>query len=283
MLYRTPAKLTCLHKNIRIRHLIVMGSKIIMLKIYIIGIASNALRSSWSAINGLEGSAFAGVLLALFGNFELLSEASKLYVATNWLISFAVYAAISFSLIFIIRMTFVSPFKMWKAEKVVRLLDESSLSGSDRAVEHDRRLSAKFREIMPECMFENIISNILNNHMFSDDQSRVLRDALFYLDSAGCHFIDSDVRQKVELFVRSGEKLLEFMSYKFFRYPEHFDNPITFAMQPRWNCDREGDGSPEQDVKYGLLVDELQDLINKAESKYRGMIGIFHEKLFDGP
>jgi hypothetical protein len=255
-----------------------------MLEAYLKESLTIAARSSWRAANGLFGAAIAGAALIWPGVQQFILRADWWTDAANWLCSFATYAVVAWIILFILQLIFVAPFQLWRNErsKNATVKADSQLNDTRRQgmIEHDRKLSARIREIFPEPQKQKLTSDLLNAHLYWDSQSNCLGEAINFLDSAETHFLDEVLRQRAKQFADAGAELLKFMAYKFFVYPkERLDRPLMFAMQPSLNIDREGDGSVEQQDKYDALTDELDANVNRMSAAYDELIRAFHKQL----
>jgi hypothetical protein len=194
-----------------------------MLKAYLKESLTVAARSSWRAANGLFGAAIAGAALIWPGVQKFASRADWWADAANWLFSFAIYAVVAWIILFMLQLIFVAPFHLWRIErsKNATLKTDSQLNDSHRreAIEHDRKLAARVREIFPEPQKQKLTSDLLNAHAYWDTQSNYLGDAINFLDSAEAHFLDEVLRQRAKEFADAGDELSKFMGYKFFVYP----------------------------------------------------------------
>jgi hypothetical protein len=72
--------------------------------------------SSWRAANGLEGAVLAGILMVWPGVLTFVSGDTRWDKASNWAISFLLYAAIAWSALFILRFLLIAPYQLWKNE-----------------------------------------------------------------------------------------------------------------------------------------------------------------------
>jgi hypothetical protein len=99
-----------------------------MLKTYFLLLSKSACKSSWTAANGIEGAAIVGVITMWRGNISIISGSGPSIEAVNWALSFILYAAASFVLLFLIRIIFVSPFLIWKVEREARIAAETKVT-----------------------------------------------------------------------------------------------------------------------------------------------------------
>lgn len=253
-----------------------------MFRDYIRGIGANALHSSWRAVNGLAGAAIAGVALIWPGILNLASRSDWWGDPVNWLGSFLLYGATAWIALFTIQFIFLAPFQLWRNERA-RNINTTSNEANNRdreVVEHDKKLAAEIRELFPESQKQKLCSDLLNQHAYWNAQSHFLIDATHFLASAEAHFLDTVLQRRAKDFVEASDKLLEFIGLKFFIYPsDQRDSPLRFAMQPNWNIDREGNGSPEQMTKYDTLTEQLEASVEKMSLAYDEMIKGFHTQL----
>ncbi len=88
-----------------------------MFKFYIKGVAKLALRSSWSAINGVVGAVIAGAVMIWSGVLPIIHGNEPIQQATNWALTFVIYTVMAWLLIFIFRLIFLDQFYFWKKER----------------------------------------------------------------------------------------------------------------------------------------------------------------------
>jgi hypothetical protein len=242
-----------------------------------------ALRTSWTAANGLPGAGLGGVALIWPGVQNFFSTKSHLAIALNWLLSFIIYAIVAWIVLFLFQLVISAPYQLWKRERNERPNDQASDPARDLGVvEHDRKLAARMREIFPEASEGKLVSDLLGQHAYWDTQGDKLNDAIYFLGSVEAHFLIDELRNLADEFVKSGADLLEFMGLKFFVYPKgRIERPLYFAMQPSWNLDREGNGSDEQVRKYDLLAREVESHVAEFSRSYEDLIRAFHRALLE--
>lgn len=255
-----------------------------MIKIYLRGILSIALQSSWRAANGLWGAAIAGAALIWPGILTFASTKVWWAEAVNWLGSFVVYAAIAWVFIFAFQLIFLAPHKLWRREYERITKSEETHRSQERRnrqiVKHDKDLATRLREVFPEGEKQKLTSDLWNQHAYWSTQGDLLSNAVHFLGSAETYFLDETLRERAKDFREASAKLLHFMAYKFFVFPnEQRESPLRFAMQPNWNVDREGNGSAEQEEKYGALTAELEARTEEMSESYDELIKAFHTQL----
>lgn len=246
------------------------------IKNYLAGIFKLALHSSWQAVNGLEGGLFAALATFWFGSLTIIHTPGSWVPTANLTLTFILYAAAAWIVLFLLRCIFFAPFQLWRRSRVV----DAGQTRRAREIEHDKKLAMRFREIFPEESKRRLTSDLHNQHAYSDRESHMLAEMVVFLEAAETHFLNENLRDLAKELVESGEALLSYMGLKFFVYPDHQTNsPLRFAMQPNWNMDREGNGSPEQIRKYDALTKELERLVWNMSGAYDSLIKSFHTVL----
>jgi hypothetical protein len=84
-----------------------------VLKDYIKKLSKLALRPSFAATNGVAGAALAGAMMIWRGVLPIMAAADAWAPVVNWTATFILYAAISWIILFILEMIFISPFRLW--------------------------------------------------------------------------------------------------------------------------------------------------------------------------
>jgi len=244
---------------------------------------NTALKDSWRGANGLAGAGIAGVGLIWPGLQKIISAPVWWAEASNWLISFIIYAIAAWLFLLLFQFIFISPYKIWQHahEKTeFTVAEQIKAQRAHQVVEHDKQIAAKFREIFPENQKQKLLSDLLNQHAYWDKQAGLLNDAGSFLAATETYFLNETLREKSALLVVATDKLLEFMGLKFFVYPrDQRTSPTMFAMQPNLNIDREGNGTPEQYEKYDKLTEELDSRANEVSDAYNNLIRSFHIEL----
>jgi hypothetical protein len=251
-----------------------------LLRSYLREVLLIALQSSWRAANGLAGAALGGCATIWLGRLDVVLDKGLLSQIVNWLLSFVLYAAVAWIVIFIFSVVFVAPFRLWKREHLQNLAnakgDDSNIRKTE-IVDHDRQLASRMRLLFPENRKQKLVEDLSAQHAYWSTQANSLEEAVHFLASAEACFLTVDLQKLANRFVETSGELLEFVAYKFFVYPKsQIKEPLMFAMQPGLNIDREGDGSLEQQEKYEKLVKELDERVQKMSESYNELIRAFH-------
>jgi hypothetical protein len=85
--------------------------------------AQLALVPAWIGTNGIFGALIGGFLMIWRGSISFFQNAPNV----NWVCSFALYAAISWGVLFILQMIFISPYCTWKEERESRIKTEKQI------------------------------------------------------------------------------------------------------------------------------------------------------------
>lgn len=191
-----------------------------MLKTYLRENLIISARSSWRAANGLSGAAIAGFALIWPGVQNFTSRTDLWANAANWFGSFAIYAAIAWTILFILQFIFVAPFQLWRDERSRNenstIEDQTKMDRSREIVEHDKRLAARVRELFPEAQKQKLASDIWNQHAYWNTQGNMLIELTHFLSSAEAYFLDDILQARAKDLAGAGGQLLEFLAYKFF-------------------------------------------------------------------
>lgn len=137
---------------------------------------------------------------------------------------------------------------------------------------HDKEIFSEVNEIMPEEQVVDFINNLINDHSYySHEAARITLFARF-LATTGSQFLTQPLSERARDFIKTSDELSEFLTYKFFVFPEGQIEPnMRHCMVPGLNMDREGDGSPEQSQQYDALTNELEALSSKFMQHYRAL------------
>lgn len=79
---------------------------------YIHSLVEESIRSSWVAANGLSGAVLAGAAMIWRGVLPLVSP--DLTSVSNWVLSFAIYAAGSWVVLFVASFILIAPYRSWQ-------------------------------------------------------------------------------------------------------------------------------------------------------------------------
>jgi hypothetical protein len=204
---------------------------------YLHGIFTFARQSSWKAANGLEGAALAGAAMIWLGLLAIIPGVSSWVQAANWFLSFILYAIIAWIVLFTFRFTLVAPFELWKRERIENAAKTANVDAQsqhrEQVIEHDKKIAAEVRNIITEVGKRRLVSDLLNQHLYSGRESQMLASAVDFLGTVEAHFLDEELQERAKVLENAGAELLEFMGLKFFVYPrEQKEPPLIFAMQP---------------------------------------------------
>ena len=146
---------------------------------------------------------------------------------------------------------------------------------------HDCEIAKRIRIELPQEAKDNLIYRLWNEDACLQSDCGFLdriRDCLLSVETV---FIDSEVKIASERLLEVTLKLNSFIAYKFFVYPERqsLEMDKQFALQPNWNVDRGGSGSPEDDCKYFSLQAELNNLTKEFERTFNNLFSLFHTRL----
>lgn len=185
-----------------------------------------------------------------------------------------------FGLVLIV-LALVYHFLSMKLEKEgVQADRQNKIEQERKARGHDLEIANRIRELFPEPRQTSFFNRMINEHACRNSETTALGSVINYIDSAEAHFLNSDLRSAASAFADAGAALQKFIGLRFFVYPKHDrSEDRQFAMQPSWNVDREGKGTPEQEERYDKLTAEMEGLLRTMDDAYISMIKKFHEEL----
>ncbi len=136
-------------------------------------------------------------------------------------------------------------------------------------IEHDRSIFLKADSELTEQQLDWFLEVLSNDHSYRSSGVSRLDNFCRVLVATQNTFLRKTLDGRSNDFLVEANNLLEFISYKFFVFPsKQSGEDLRFCMVPGLNCDREGDGSPEQMAKYDALTDEVCELIKQVRKLY---------------
>ncbi|MBU1298322.1 MAG: hypothetical protein KKE83_02045 [Proteobacteria bacterium] len=122
---------------------------------------------------------------------------------------------------------------------------------------------------MKEEDFTDFLSWLLDDHSYTFNKCRKVENFCRFLAKTENQFLISQFKKPTLSFLDSAQKLIDYISLKFFVYPSMQTQEDTkFCMQPCWNIDRDGSGSTEESKNYDRLTKELEKLIIDIQKDY---------------
>lgn len=151
-----------------------------------------------------------------------------------------------------------------------------NLVGRKKIIGHDSPLYANLRQIIRDDDFFWFISDLDGDHSYRRDHARKIDDVIYFLNSPSNQFLDPKLRENGENLSHVLRELREFLGGRFFCHPQ---NQIDrFCMQPEHNIDR-GNPTPDQMKFYKELAENLDYLVERADSAYREFVDTAHKRL----
>ncbi len=147
-------------------------------------------------------------------------------------------------------------------------------------VEHDKKIYEKANEIMGAEFLLDRLDVMWGDHSYYMNDIRKMEAFHRHLAKDENQFLVSGVQESVSGYLNASKNLIEYVSVRFFVYPgsQTGDN-LRLCMQPGWNVDREGHGTPEQMEQYDKLAVELHEHIETLISEYKSMRAEIKKKL----
>lgn len=136
--------------------------------------------------------------------------------------------------------------------------------------QHDRAIFERVSQILNDQQIENFVQSLLDDHSYYMDESGRVDSFARFLATTSNHFLRPPVADAVRRFLLAWMELAQFISYKFFVFPNNQkEPPFRLCMAPELNMDREGSGAPEQVATYDELTKELEILSERTIDEYR--------------
>lgn len=146
---------------------------------------------------------------------------------------------------------------------------------------HDRLIFQKANELLSEEQLVNFIDQLEDDHSYYMDQSGAVDRFARFLAGSSNSFLSSALRKSAESFCLAWGGLGQFISYKFYIYPEgQSESPLRLCMAPNLNVDRAGMGTLDQVERYDELTTQLYCLTQNVTSEYRALRATVKAELF---
>jgi len=140
---------------------------------------------------------------------------------------------------------------------------------TSREIEHDRAIFVKANSELTEQQLDWFLDVLASDHSYRSSAITRLDKFRRVLAATENVFLRKPLEERANDFLVTANKLREFVSYKFFVFPsKQSGEDLRFCMVPALNCDREGDGSPEQMREYDTLTDQLMELVKQLRDHY---------------
>ncbi len=134
---------------------------------------------------------------------------------------------------------------------------------------HDKNIFQQANELMKEEEFSDLLSWLLDDHSYTTNKCRKLEMFCNFLTKTENQFLLDELKTPAQSFLSCSHKLIEFLCLKFFVYPDSQTiTDMRLCMQPSWNIDRDGGGSPEEFEKYTKLTKELEQYVLDTQKNY---------------
>lgn len=146
---------------------------------------------------------------------------------------------------------------------------------------HDKNIFQHANELMNEEDFSDLLSWLLNDHSYTTNKCRKLEMFCDFLVKTENQFLLNELKSPAQSFLSNSYKLIEFLCLSFFVYPSsQTRTDMRLCMQPSWNIDRDGEGSPEEFDKYAKLTKELEQYVTDTQKYYHELRKNIKNQLF---
>lgn len=137
-------------------------------------------------------------------------------------------------------------------------------------IEHDRNIFQNADAILSEQQLEWFLYMVETDHSYKLDQTTRLDNFCRSLAGVGETFVRPGLHDTTKDLLRVMSDLREFVSLKFFVFPEkQTGENLRLCMMPAWNSDRGANPTHENFVKYDDLTDKLLSLVDKVRAGYK--------------
>lgn len=149
----------------------------------------------------------------------------------------------------------------------------------ERVRAHDVPIFEKFIGEAPENNFTWALNCLRDDHAYSGDQSTMITNAYYFLDTVSNEFNDKEVQAKASALKAALDELTDFTAHHFFVLDQPVGGKTRHALEPHWNWDRGGNPTPEQDKHYGELGMKLSKLVSAAIRAYTDLLRTGQQRL----
>ena len=162
-------------------------------------------------------------------------------------------------------------YHLWM-QKIIGGLEraEAEVNFKER-IEHDRKLFAEADGILAESKLFGLLDCIGADHSYCVSWTSDYIELCEFLGQRSNRFLDEALREAAAGLKHSMDDLHTFIGKNFFDYDkDRYSEDLRMCLQPEWNVDRAGSGTPEERQKYDALGDKLAELIKRVEVEYAG-------------
>jgi hypothetical protein len=148
--------------------------------------------------------------------------------------------------------------------------DQDLENKSSEIIEHDKSIFYNGDSLLSEQTLNSMLYELRNDHSYQWLQLIQVIKFIEYVDKVENHFICENLNDLREAFVKSIDVLNEFLSLKFYIYPENQTGEnIRYCLQPDLNIDRGGYPSEYTFTEYGKLTEVLENHCLYVGGKYK--------------
>ena len=149
-----------------------------------------------------------------------------------------------------------------------------------RIIEHDKNTFIESEQILNERELSDILDRLFGDHsVWMSDVFKINRLGK-YLDEVSNQYLTPALQTKASSLVDALSKLSLFTGKNFFVFPEQQTSEnFRLCMYPNFNIDR-GLPSEEQSKFYGKCTNELNDIIEELDKRYKDYRNAVKHNLF---
>lgn len=164
--------------------------------------------------------------------------------------------------------------------------DAEIRAARERQRDHDKTILKDVFSLLDERFINHFVDGLLGDNSYSTADTHRLQRLFYSLADVSTDALDEEIQASLSSLREATGVLLKFLAYNFFVYPEsQRDTPLRLVLQPRLNCDRQGSGRPEEDLKYQEYQSELDrhvhDFVQAFNSLVRMSKSKFPDKFFE--
>lgn len=153
------------------------------------------------------------------------------------------------------------------------------MQAEERIRAHDAPIFEKLIGEAPENKFTGAMNCLRNDHAWSNDQSVMVINAYYFLDTVSNEFNDRGVQAKADALKAALAELTNFTSHHFFVIDAKIRGQLRYALEPDLTWDRGGSPTPEQERCYRELDEKLLKLADNVTEAYTDLLRTGQQRL----
>lgn len=152
---------------------------------------------------------------------------------------------------------------------------------SDPNLEHDTRVTVRFKNTIDYNLIKNAIYNMETGHFYYREEVKQLNYIIDFFQDERNNYTDPKTNNFTDLLLSSTIDLRNFIACNFFVFPENQrDDNLRFRMHPELNIDT-GYPTPDEEAKYARAADDVGDLIDTFLENFRAFIMCLNKRGID--